>query len=144
MLEACLELIHCDALVGIQDMGAAGLISSSAEMASKAGMGIEMNLDLVPQRETGMTAYEMMLSESQERMLIVVKKGREQEIVELFEKYGLEAVAIGTVTSDKQMRLFHKGEIVADVPADALSGRSTGLPQAIKRTKLFCRIPSDG
>ena len=74
------------------------LTSSSAEMASKAGMGIEMNLDLVPQRETGMTAYEMMLSESQERMLIVVKKGREQEIVDLFEKYGLEAVAIGTVT----------------------------------------------
>src|SRR3954467_10571651 len=121
LLEACLELIHCDALVGIQDMGAAGFISSSAEMASKAGMGIEMNLDLVPQRETGMTAYEMMLSESQERMLIVVKKGREHEIVELFEKYGLEAVGIGTVTSDKQMRLFHKGEIVADVPADALA-----------------------
>ncbi|MEH7117568.1 phosphoribosylformylglycinamidine synthase subunit PurL [Neobacillus vireti] len=121
LLEACLELIHCDALVGIQDMGAAGLISSSAEMASKAGMGIEMNLDLVPQRETGMTAYEMMLSESQERMLIVVKKGREQEIVTLFEKYGLEAVGIGTVTSDKQVRLYHKGEIVADVPADALA-----------------------
>jgi phosphoribosylformylglycinamidine synthase II len=121
LLEACLELIHYDALVGIQDMGAAGLVSSSAEMASKAGMGIEMNLDLVPQRETGMSAYEMMLSESQERMLIVVKKGREQEIVELFEKYGLEAVGIGTVTSDKQLRLIHKGEIVADVPADALA-----------------------
>ncbi|WP_160724242.1 phosphoribosylformylglycinamidine synthase subunit PurL [Bacillus sp. USDA818B3_A] len=121
LLEACLELIHSDALVGIQDMGAAGLISSSAEMASKAGMGLEMNLDLVPQRETGMTAYEMMLSESQERMLIVVKKGREQEIVDLFEKYGLEAVGIGKVTSDKQVRLFHKGEIVADVPADALA-----------------------
>ena len=78
-------------------------------MASKAGMGIEMNLDLVPQRETGMTAYEMMLSESQERMLIVVKKGREQEIVDLFAKYGLEAVAIGTVTDDKMLRLFIKG-----------------------------------
>ena len=96
-------------------MGAAGLISSSAEMASKAGMGIEMNLDLVPQRETGMTAYEMMLSESQERMLIVVKKGREQEIVELFYKYGLEAVGIGTVTAikscacsikEKSLRMF--------------------------------------
>jgi len=121
LLEACLELVHYDALVGIQDMGAAGLVSSSAEMASKAGMGIEMNLDLVPQRETGMSAYEMMLSESQERMLIVVKKGREQEIVDLFEKYGLEAVGIGTVTSDKQLRLIHKGEIVADVPADALA-----------------------
>ncbi|MCM3766858.1 phosphoribosylformylglycinamidine synthase subunit PurL [Neobacillus niacini] len=121
LLEACLELIQSDALVGIQDMGAAGLTSSSAEMASKAGMGIEMNLDLVPQRETGMTAYEMMLSESQERMLIVVKKGREQEIVELFEKYDLEAVAIGTVTDDKKLRLLHHGEVVADVPVDSLA-----------------------
>ena len=84
-------------------MGAAGLTSSSAEMASKAGSGIKMNLDLVPQRETGMTAYEMMLSESQERMLIVVKKGREQEIVDLFTKYDLEAVAVGEVTDDKNL-----------------------------------------
>jgi phosphoribosylformylglycinamidine synthase len=121
LLEACLELVQSDALVGIQDMGAAGLTSSSAEMASKAGMGIEMYLDDVPQRETGMTAYEMMLSESQERMLIVVKKGREQEIVDLFHKYDLEAVAIGKVTDDKMLRLFHKGEVVADVPADALA-----------------------
>ncbi|MEH7176746.1 phosphoribosylformylglycinamidine synthase subunit PurL [Neobacillus vireti] len=121
LLEACLELIQSDALVGIQDMGAAGLTSSSAEMASKAGMGIEMNLDLVPQRETGMTAYEMMLSESQERMLIVVTKGREQEIKDLFTKYDLEAVAIGTVTDDKKLRLLHHGEIVADVPVDALA-----------------------
>ncbi|WP_312475408.1 phosphoribosylformylglycinamidine synthase subunit PurL [Neobacillus sp.] len=121
LLEACLELIHSDALVGIQDMGAAGLASSSSEMASKAGMGIEMNLDLVPQRETGMTAYEMMLSESQERMLIVVKKGREQEINDLFSKYDLEAVAIGMVTDDKQFRLIHKGEVVADLPVDALA-----------------------
>lgn len=121
LLEACLELIQSDALVGIQDMGAAGLTSSSAEMASKAGMGIEMNLDLVPQRETDMTAYEMMLSESQERMLIVIKKGREQEIAQLFEKYDLEAVSIGTVTTDKKLRLIHNGEIVADVPVDALA-----------------------
>lgn len=121
LLEACLELVKSDALVGIQDMGAAGLTSSSAEMASKAGSGIEMNLDLVPQRETGMTAYEMMLSESQERMLIVVKKGREQEIVDLFSKYDLEAVAIGRVTDDKMLRLIHNGEIVANVPADALA-----------------------
>jgi len=121
LLEACLELIQSDALVGIQDMGAAGLTSSSAEMASKAGSGIEMNLDLVPQRETGMTAYEMMLSESQERMLIVVKKGREQEIVDLFSKYDLEAVAVGVVTDDKQLRLVHKGDVVADVPVDALA-----------------------
>ncbi|MDF1509728.1 phosphoribosylformylglycinamidine synthase subunit PurL [Robertmurraya sp. DFI.2.37] len=121
LIEACLELIQSDALVGIQDMGAAGLTSSSAEMASKAGSGIEMNLDLVPQRETGMTAYEMMLSESQERMLIVVKKGREQEIVDLFSKYDLECVAIGQVTDDKMLRLVHNGEVVANVPADALA-----------------------
>ncbi len=121
LLEACLELVHCDALVGIQDMGAAGLTSSSAEMASKAGSGIEMNLDHVPQRETGMTAYEMMLSESQERMLIVVEKGREQEIEDLFSKYDLEAVAIGKVTDDKRLRLIHHGEVVADVPVDALA-----------------------
>ncbi|MFE4707023.1 phosphoribosylformylglycinamidine synthase subunit PurL [Peribacillus simplex] len=121
LLEACLELIQNDALVGIQDMGAAGLTSSSAEMASKAGSGMKMNLDLVPQRETGMTAYEMMLSESQERMLIVVTKGREQEIVDLFTKYDLEAVAVGEVTDDKNLTLSHQGEIVAEVPVDALA-----------------------
>ncbi|MGE7767644.1 phosphoribosylformylglycinamidine synthase subunit PurL [Peribacillus sp. NPDC096540] len=121
LLEACLELIQNDALVGIQDMGAAGLTSSSAEMASKAGSGIKMNLDLVPQRETGMTAYEMMLSESQERMLIVVTKGREQEIVDLFTKYDLEAVAVGEVTDDKNLTLSHQGEVVAEVPVDALA-----------------------
>lgn len=121
LLEACLELVKSDALVGIQDMGAAGLTSSSAEMASKAGSGIEMDLDHVPQRERDMTAYEMMLSESQERMLIVVKKGREPEIVELFEKYGLDAVTVGTVTDDSTLRLLHKGEVVAEVPVDALA-----------------------
>lgn len=121
LLEACLELVKSDALVGIQDMGAAGLTSSSAEMASKAGFGVEMNLDFIPQRETGMTAYEMMLSESQERMLIVVKKGRESEIVELFEKYDLDAVSVGHVTDDKMLRLLHNGEVVAEVPADALA-----------------------
>ncbi len=121
LLEACLEVVKSDALVGIQDMGAAGLTSSSAEMASKAGSGVEMNLDFVPQREAGMTAYEMMLSESQERMLLVVKKGREAEIQAIFEKYDLDAVAIGRVTDDKMLRLLHKGEVVAEVPADALA-----------------------
>ena len=121
LLEACLEVVKSDALVGIQDMGAAGLTSSSAEMASKAGSGVEMNLDLVPQRETGMTAYEMMLSESQERMLLVVKKGREEEIKAIFDKYGLDAVAIGRVTDDKMLRLLHNGKVVANVPADALA-----------------------
>ncbi|MBA4538235.1 phosphoribosylformylglycinamidine synthase subunit PurL [Bacillus aquiflavi] len=121
LLEACLELVQLDALVGIQDMGAAGLTSSSAEMASKAGSGIEMDLDLVPQREANMTPYEMMLSESQERMLIVVKKGREQEIIDLFSKYDLEAKSIGKVTDDKLLRLIHKGKVVAEVPVDALA-----------------------
>jgi len=121
LMDACLELVKSDALIGIQDMGAAGLTSSSAEMASKAGFGVEMNLDLIPQREENMTAYEMMLSESQERMLIVVKKGREQEVIDLFEKYDQEAVSVGTVTDDKMLRLLHKGEVVAEVPADALA-----------------------
>ena len=121
LLEACLEVVKNDALVGIQDMGAAGLTSSAAEMASKAGSGIEMNLDLIPQRETGMTPYEMMLSESQERMLLVIERGREQEIVDLFEKYDLDAVAVGQVTDDKMLRLFHKGEKVAEMPVDALA-----------------------
>ncbi|BAQ08818.1 phosphoribosylformylglycinamidine synthase II [Bacillus sp. OxB-1] len=121
VMEACLELVKSDALIGIQDMGAAGLTSSSAEMASKAGYGVELNLDLVPQREAGMTAYEMMLSESQERMLIVVKKGREQEVIDLFEKYNVNAVAIGQVTDDKMLRLLHNGEVVAEVSADALA-----------------------
>ncbi|MFC0559007.1 phosphoribosylformylglycinamidine synthase subunit PurL [Halalkalibacter alkalisediminis] len=121
LLEACLELIQNDALVGIQDMGAAGLTSSSAEMASKAGSGIEMNLDLVPQREKGMTPYEMMLSESQERMLIVVKKGREQEIKDIFDRWGLLSAEVGVVTDDKRLRLLHKGQVVADLPVDALA-----------------------
>ncbi|MBS4224409.1 phosphoribosylformylglycinamidine synthase subunit PurL [Lederbergia citrea] len=121
LMDACLELVKSDALIGIQDMGAAGLTSSSAEMASKAGYGIEMNLDLIPQREANMTAYEMMLSESQERMLIVVTKGREQEIIDLFASYDLEAVSVGHVTDDKMLRLTHKGNVVAEVPADALA-----------------------
>ncbi|WP_144487489.1 phosphoribosylformylglycinamidine synthase subunit PurL [Bacillus pumilus] len=121
LLEACLEVIKNDALVGIQDMGAAGLTSSSAEMASKAGSGIEMNLDLIPQRETGMSAYEMMLSESQERMLLVIEKGREQEIIDIFEKYDLEAVSVGHVTDDKMLRLRHQGEVVCELPVDALA-----------------------
>lgn len=121
LLEACLEVIKNDALVGIQDMGAAGLTSSSAEMASKAGSGIEMNLDLIPQRETGMSAYEMMLSESQERMLLVIEKGREQEIIDIFEKYDLEAVSVGHVTDDKMLRLLHQGEVVCELPVDALA-----------------------
>lgn len=123
LLEACLELIlhHSDSLVGIQDMGAAGLVSSSAEMASKAGSGLILTLDEVPQRETGMTPYEMMLSESQERMLICVKSGEEEKIQELFQKYDLDAVTIGKVTDDGQYRLYHQRKEVANLPVDALA-----------------------
>ncbi len=123
LLEACLELIlhHSDSLIGIQDMGAAGLVSSSAEMASKAGSGLILTLDEVPQRETGMTPYEMMLSESQERMLICVKSGEEEKIQELFQKYDLDAVTIGKVTDDGQYRLYHQEEEVANLPVDALA-----------------------
>ena len=121
LLEACLELMQSTALVGIQDMGAAGLISSSSEMASKAGTGIMLNLDKVPQREEGMTPYEMMLSESQERMLLIVEQGRESEIQAVCAKYGLDAVSVGEVTDDGIVRLYHKGEICAEVPADALA-----------------------
>ena len=102
-------------------MGAAGLTSSSSEMASKAGNGIELDLDMVPQRETGMTPYEMMLSESQERMLVVVKQGTEEEVYKIFEKWGLHAVVIGRVTDDDQLRLLHKGEVVAEIPVDKLA-----------------------
>ncbi|MCG4569130.1 phosphoribosylformylglycinamidine synthase subunit PurL [Enterococcus faecium] len=123
LLEACLELIlhHSDSLIGIQDMGAAGLVSSSSEMASKAGSGLILTLDEVPQRETGMTPYEIMLSESQERMLICVKSGEEEKIQELFQKYDLDAVTIGKVTDDGQYRLYHQGEEVANLPVDALA-----------------------
>ncbi|MCL2558838.1 MAG: phosphoribosylformylglycinamidine synthase subunit PurL [Treponema sp.] len=121
LIEACLEAIKCDALVGMQDMGAAGLISSSSEMASKAGMGIELCLDDIPQREPGMTAYEMMLSESQERMLMTIAKGREKEISDIFSRHGLSAVCVGRVTADKMIRIVHKGTIAAEVPADALA-----------------------
>lgn len=123
LLEACLELVldHADILVGIQDMGAAGLVSSSSEMASKAGSGLVLSLDDVPQRESHMTPYEMMLSESQERMLICVKKGTEAQVKELFKKYDLDAVTIGKVTDDGLYRLYHHGEEVANLPVDALA-----------------------
>ena len=123
LLEACLELIleHADILVGIQDMGAAGLVSSSSEMASKAGSGMKLYLDDVPQREAGMTPYEMMLSESQERMLICIEQGHEEEVVQLFKKYELDAVVIGEVTDDGLYRLYHRGAEVANLPVDALA-----------------------
>ncbi|MGX7024331.1 phosphoribosylformylglycinamidine synthase subunit PurL [Vagococcus hydrophili] len=139
LMEACLDLIlnHSDILVGIQDMGAAGLVSSSSEMASKAGSGLELYLDDVPQRETNMTPYEMMLSESQERMLLCIQKGEEQRVVDLFESYGLDAVNIGKVTDDKHYRLFHKGIQVADLPVDALAEEA---PEYQKEQKEPARI----
>jgi phosphoribosylformylglycinamidine synthase subunit PurL len=124
LLEACLELMATDAIVAIQDMGAAGLTSSSFEMASKGGVGIDMDLDAVPQREENMTAYEMMLSESQERMLMVLKPGREDEARAIFEKWELDFSIIGTLTDTKHMVLRHKGEIVADLPIDPLAESS--------------------
>ncbi|VDG18869.1 phosphoribosylformylglycinamidine synthase II [Lactobacillus plantarum JDM1] [Lactiplantibacillus mudanjiangensis] len=135
LMEACLEVIHehRDVLIGIQDMGAAGLVSSSAEMASKAGSGLELNLDLVPQRESGMTPFELMLSESQERMLLCVKAGAEAEIYAVFEKYGLDAVKIGEVTEGHQYQLFHHGQLVADVPVDALATKAPVYQRDKKR-----------
>ena len=121
LMNACLEVIHSDALVGIQDMGAAGLTSSGSEMAAKAGTGVEMNLDLVPQREEGMNAYEIMLSESQERMLLVVKKGQEQEILDIFAKHDVDAAVIGEVIEEKTFRIKQHGEVFADIPVDILA-----------------------
>ncbi len=121
LLEACLEAMRTGAVVAIQDMGAAGLTSSSSEMASRGGMGIEIELERVPQRETGMTPYEMMLSESQERMLLVAERGREGEVFGVFHKWGLDAVEIGRVASDGTLRVLHHGRVAAEIPAHALA-----------------------
>src|SRR5580698_4240988 len=121
LLEACLEAMKTGAIVGIQDMGAAGLTSSGCEMGARGGVGLELNLDQVPQRETKMTAYEMMLSESQERMLLVAEKGREQEIFNIFTKWGLDATIVGTVIAEPRLRVLHKGEVEADIPNQSLT-----------------------
>src|SRR5438128_8809421 len=121
LLEACLEVMETDAIVGIQDMGAAGLTSSSFEMAGRAGTGIRLNLDNVPVRESGMTPYEIMLSESQERMLIVAKRGREHDVMRVFEKWDLNAAIVGDVTNDGLVRVFWRGEEVANIPVGPIS-----------------------
>jgi len=121
LLEACLEVMKTDALVGIQDMGAAGLTCSTCEMGSRGGAGVEIDVARVPQRETGMTPYEIMLSESQERMLLVVKKGREAEVEQIFDKWDLHAVQIGEVTSDGRLRVKDHGQVVADIPNKSLT-----------------------
>src|SRR5918998_4057783 len=121
LLEACLEIMDSDAIVGIQDMGAAGLTSSAFEMAGRAGTGVRMHLDRVPVRESGMTPYEIMLSESQERMLIVAKQGRESEVIRTFEKWDLNAAVVGEVTDDGSVRLMWNEEEVAQIPVDPIS-----------------------
>ncbi len=121
LIEACMELMATDAIIAIQDMGAAGLTSSSVEMADKGGVGIELDLDLVPQREPNMTPYEMMLSESQERMLMVIQPGKEQLAFDVFEKWELDVAKIGVTTDTGRMVLSHKGEIVCDIPVAPLA-----------------------
>jgi phosphoribosylformylglycinamidine synthase len=121
LLEACLEAMQTGAVVAIQDMGAAGLTSSSSEMASRGNMGIEIELARVPQRETGMTPYEIMLSESQERMLLVAERGREREVFDVFHKWGLDAVEVGRVTEDGKLRIQDHGRVVAEIPAHAIA-----------------------
>src|ERR1700678_1664846 len=115
LLEACLEAMRTGAIVGIQDMGAAGLTCSTCEMGARGGVGLEVELDHVPQRESGMTAYEIMLSESQERMLLVAQKGREQDVFRVFEKWGLDAVIVGEVIAEPRLRILHHGQLVADI-----------------------------
>jgi phosphoribosylformylglycinamidine synthase II len=138
LLEACLEAMRSGAVAGIQDMGAAGLTSSSCEMAARANTGIEIDLSLVPQREQGMTAYEMLLSESQERMLIVAHSGREREVIDIFRKWDLDAVVIGRVREGHNMRVVHEGETVADIPVSALTDEAPlyERPMASPKSKV--------
>ena len=121
LLEACLEAMQSGTVVGIQDMGAAGLTCSTCEMGARGAVGVDIELDLVPQREIGMNAYEIMLSESQERMLLVAEQGREEEVLRIFAKWGLDAVVIGRVTSDNKMRVLEHGRVVAEIPNGALT-----------------------
>lgn len=134
LLEATLELIASGALVGIQDMGAAGLSCASSEMSAKGKAGMDLNLDLVPLREEGMSAYEIMLSESQERMLVVAKPGREQQIIDIFQKWELNAVAVGRVTDDGLLRIRRNGRLCARIPADSLV-LGGGAPRYKRETK---------
>jgi len=127
LIEACLELMATDAVVGIQDMGAAGLTCSSFEMASLSGTGIALDLDAVPQREAGMIPYELLLSESQERMLLVARSGREEEVAEIFRRWDLDVAVVGRVTDDGRMRIQWKGETVVDIPVDPVARSSPEL-----------------
>ncbi len=142
LLEACLEAMRTGAIVGIQDMGAAGLTCSTCEMGSRAGTGIEIDLKHVPQRETGMTPYEIMLSESQERMLLVAEKGREGDVFAVFRKWGLDAVTIGRVTGDGMLRVRDGGEVVAEIPNRALAEEAPVYDRP--RSKPYRRAPMEG
>jgi phosphoribosylformylglycinamidine synthase len=133
LLEACLEAMQTGAIVGIQDMGAAGLTCSTCEMGARGSVGVEIELDRVPQRETGMSAYEIMLSESQERMLLVAEKGREHEVFRVFEKWGLDAVEVGKVTSDNKLRVLHHGEVVAEISNQALTDDAPVYKRPLER-----------
>jgi len=133
LLEACLEAMQTGAIIGIQDMGAAGLTCSTCEMGARGHVGIEIEMDRVPQRETGMSAYEIMLSESQERMLLVAQKGREEEVFRVFEKWGLDAVEVGKVTNDGKMRVRQHGEIVAEIPNEALTDDAPVYKRPLER-----------
>lgn len=140
LLEACLELFKTDHVVGIQDMGAAGLTSSSFEMAGRSGSGMIMHLDRVPAREEGMTPYDFMLSESQERMLLCAKKGSEAEIIKIFEKWDLDAAVIGEVTATGNMELFWHGDKVAEVPVDPVSEEAPVLNRPMVRPAYLDKI----
>ncbi|NPA51074.1 MAG: phosphoribosylformylglycinamidine synthase subunit PurL [Epsilonproteobacteria bacterium] len=140
LLEACLELFKTDYVVGIQDMGAAGLTSSSFEMAGRSGSGMKLYLDKVPAREEGMTPYEFMLSESQERMLICAKKGSEDKVIEIFKKWDLDAEVIGEVTDSGRMEIFWYGEKVADIPVAPVSEEAPELDRPVKRPAYLDEI----
>ncbi len=142
LLEACLELMATDAIIAIQDMGAAGLTSSSAEMADKGGSGIELDLDKVPQREAEMTAYEMMLSESQERMLAVLKPGREKQAEAIFKKWELDFAVIGITTLTDRLVVRHKGQVVADLPVGALSNAAPLYERPFERRPGLSGVPA--
>ncbi|MDP9267799.1 MAG: phosphoribosylformylglycinamidine synthase subunit PurL [Acidobacteriota bacterium] len=143
LLEACLEAMHSGAVVGIQDMGAAGLTCSTCEMGGRGNVGLEIELDKVPQRETGMNAYEIMLSESQERMLLVADKGREQEVLDIFAKWGLDAVKIGHVISDPKMRVFEHGQLVAEIPNAALTDDAPVYQRPLERMDAVPKFPRE-
>jgi phosphoribosylformylglycinamidine synthase subunit PurL len=133
LLEACLEAMQTGAIIGIQDMGAAGLTCSTCEMGARGHVGIEIEMDRVPQRETGMSAYEILLSESQERMLLVAQKGREEEVYRVFRKWGLDAVEVGKVISENRMRVLEHGEVVAEIPNTALTDDAPVYQRPLKR-----------